>query len=146
MVAMQDGRTLNRFTVVGIKIAIWSGLECNIAIICACVPALRRLVNNALPSSSHSPVVSSSKLSKITSKSGGSSHNFSRFGSKAPSENDEVDIENHAIMVNEIFEMDTVMTGREDRSEEHLVTNPLAGYHAKGHPADEASAITRIAR
>ena len=46
-------------------------------------------------------------------------------------------------MVNETFEMNTVMADRDDRSEEHLVTNPLAGYHAKGRPSEEAIRIMR---
>lgn len=36
-------------TVKGVEIAIWSDLECNISIICACVPSLNPLLSFAFP-------------------------------------------------------------------------------------------------
>lgn len=53
----------------GVDIAIWSGLECNIAIMCACVPALKPLFSRAFPS-----FIASLRASSTHPASGGYAH------------------------------------------------------------------------
>ncbi|KAJ3526341.1 hypothetical protein NM208_g11236 [Fusarium decemcellulare] len=115
----------------GIDIAIWSGLECNIAIICACVPALKPLSSRAFPG-----LVSSLHSSKTHPTGGrythGSSHTYDNITHSTRShERNNIDMNKQGIQVEQSFEMKHTMGSDDNDSEKNLVIGGPARYHSK---------------
>ncbi|QPC62904.1 hypothetical protein HYE67_005135 [Fusarium culmorum] len=113
----------------GVDIAIWSGLECNIAIMCACVPSLKPLFSRTFPS--FLPSLQSSKSqSSGNPHSPGSLHIYDNNPENSlksqPSHG--IDLE---ITVQQSFEMRTTTAADDDTSEKNLVTVNTAQYHTK---------------
>ncbi|KAH7110956.1 hypothetical protein EDB81DRAFT_671724 [Dactylonectria macrodidyma] len=106
----------------GVDIALWSGLEINIAIVCASVPALKPLFVRAFPRLISSFTDSSKRSRRPT-------HNQSTHGILPL---DSVDRrhpgaihseDNMAIQVRQSFEMKAI-SGRDDSSDKNLVQGP----------------------
>ncbi|WZH46803.1 uncharacterized protein QYS62_007911 [Fusarium acuminatum] len=117
-------------TVKGIDIAIWSGLECNIAIICACVPSLKPLFSRVFPSFIAS--LHSSKTHPTDNQyAHGSSHTYNNISSYPHDRSRThrgVDTE---ITVQQSFEMRATITSDDNLSEKNLVTVNTAQYRTK---------------
>lgn len=113
----------------GIHIAIWSSLECNIAIICACVPALKGLASLIFPG-----LMGAKTQSSSLPGSGGSGTNSSRhgWGSRNDRGHNGANFgpEGKVIKMERSFEMRTVAVGDDNDSEKNLVTGPTATYHS----------------
>lgn len=104
-------------SVKGVDIAIWSGLEINVAIICASVPALKPLFVKFFPQ-----MISSLGDSAKRSRTGRSAHG------SAPRRDQSGDHDFKAspleIQVQQSFEMRAVANDADDDSERNLVTTP----------------------
>ncbi|CAF3511597.1 unnamed protein product [Fusarium graminearum] len=113
----------------GVDIAIWSGLECNIAIMCACVPSLKPLFSRTFPSFFASPQSSKSQSSG-NPNSPGSLHiyNNNPENSLKSEPSHGIDLE---ITVQQSFEMRTTTAADDDTSEKNLVTVNTAQYRTK---------------
>lgn len=117
---------LTSFTARGVQIAIWSGLECNIAIICACIPALRPLLGRLMPGLINSTGTRSGQRSH--GQSGiAASRNRERIPEVATNPNDSRDDDssedlrsNKGITVQQSFELNTMVVNDDD-SERNLV-------------------------
>ncbi|KAF7557723.1 hypothetical protein G7Z17_g413 [Cylindrodendrum hubeiense] len=123
----------------GVDIAIWSGLECNIAIICACIPSLKPLSSRAFPG-----LVGSTAPSEPYPSGGryahGSAHNYDNITHNTRDRNGSAhDTDNRGIKVEQSFEMRTT-AGSDNDSEKNLVTGTTAKYH----PQIYASANARL--
>ncbi|KAH7121980.1 hypothetical protein B0J13DRAFT_680159 [Dactylonectria estremocensis] len=114
----------------GVDIAIWSGLECNIAIICACIPSLKPLSSRAFPG-----LVGSTAPSATHPSGGryahGSLHNYDNITHNTRNHNGSVpDTDSRGIKVQQSFEMKTT-AGSDNDSEKNLVTGMTARYHSE---------------
>lgn len=111
----------NNLLVKGVDIALWSGLEINVAIICASVPALKPLFVKTFP---HliSSFADSSKRSKPSRSTHGTLplHSFDRRHHEAIDSEDK----NLGIQVRQSFEMKAVAADRDDSSDKNLVAGP----------------------
>ncbi|KPM36033.1 hypothetical protein AK830_g10531 [Neonectria ditissima] len=121
----------------GIDIAIWSGLECNIAIICACIPSLKPLSSRTFPGL----VGSFAKASTAPSHgryAHGNSHNYDNITHNTNSHNHSIaETDHRGIKMQQSFEMRTT-TGSEDTdSEKNLVTGSAAAYHSQIYTSTE---------
>ncbi|KAG5659833.1 hypothetical protein KAF25_002392 [Fusarium avenaceum] len=114
----------------GIDIAIWSGLECNIAIICACVPSLKPLFSRVFPSFIAS--LHSSKTHPTNNQyANGGSHtynNISNYPHDRSRSHRGVDTK---ITVQQSFEMRATITSDDTTSEKNLVTVNTSQYRTK---------------
>ncbi|KAH6975105.1 hypothetical protein BKA56DRAFT_553579 [Ilyonectria sp. MPI-CAGE-AT-0026] len=113
----------------GIDIAIWSGLECNIAIICACVPSLKPLSSRTFPGLVGS-LNHSSKQPSGGRYTHGSSHNYDNITHNTRNNGSVVDTDSRRINVEQSFEMKTT-TGSDNDSEKNLVNGTAAAYHSQ---------------
>lgn len=104
-------------------IALWSGLEINIAIICASVPALKPLFVKAFPK-----FISSLADSSKRSKPGRSTHGTLPLHSFDRRNREAIDSDDKAvgIQVSQTFEMKAVTADRDDGSDKSLVTGPTS--------------------
>ncbi|XEV07324.1 hypothetical protein FSHL1_012611 [Fusarium sambucinum] len=110
----------------GVDIAIWSGLECNIAIMCACVPSLKPLFSRTFPTFLAS--LQSSKSPSSDNPHSPDSLNIYDNTPKPQHSHQGTDLE---ITVQQSFEMRTTMAVDDTTSEENLVTVNTAQYHTK---------------
>lgn len=115
---------LTAFTVRGVQIAIWSGLECNIAIICACIPALRPLLTRLMPglinsSGTRSGQVSHGHSAIAASRNRDRHHEIITDPSHRDDDSSE-DLRSKGITVQQSFELNTMMANDDD-SERNLV-------------------------
>ena len=113
------------FTVRGVQIAIWSGLECNIAIICACIPALRPMLHRFMPGLINSSAARSGQISHGQSAAVASRNRDRNQGAHADQnhshdDDSSVDVQNKGITVQQSFELNTIMANDDD-SERNLV-------------------------
>ncbi|KAM5349038.1 hypothetical protein ACJ41O_008861 [Fusarium nematophilum] len=104
----------------GVQIAIWSGLEINISIICACVPALKPLFIRAFPRFLSS--LGHSKRSNPHS----STHGNLPLDSIGHQDPQPTDIEDNGIVirVHQSFQMQALPIDRDDASDKNLVPDP----------------------
>ncbi|KAF7561125.1 hypothetical protein G7046_g3005 [Stylonectria norvegica] len=118
----------------GVDIAVWSGLEINVAIVCASVPALKPLFVKAFPR-----LISSFTDSSKRSRPGRSTHGTLPLGSvdhRAMSRMNGEE-ENSGIQIHQTFEMKAVTASthasveRDDSSEKNLVTGPGSTWTAE---------------
>ncbi|KAI5460227.1 hypothetical protein BGZ63DRAFT_359196 [Mariannaea sp. PMI_226] len=127
----------------GIDIAIWSGLECNIAIICACIPSLKPLSSRAFPGLVGS-FANSSKHPSNGRYPHDSGHNYDNITHNSHGHNDSThDTGKRGINVQQSFEMKTTTGSEDNDSEKNLVTGHTAAYQSQiyssthvGSPAD----------
>ncbi|OBS22986.1 hypothetical protein FPOA_09305 [Fusarium poae] len=110
----------------GVDIAMWSGLECNIAIMCACVPSLKPLFSRTFPNFPLS-LPSSKSQSSGSLHSPGSLHIYDNAPKPQPSPQG-TDLE---ITVQQSFEMRTTIAADNSTSEKNLVTVNMAQYYMK---------------
>ncbi|KAF4998623.1 hypothetical protein FGRMN_2949 [Fusarium graminum] len=111
----------------GTDIAMWSSLECNIAIICACVPSLKPLFSRVFPSF----VVSPQKVK--TNPTGdhyarGSLHVYNNIPNYPYGRLRSVQCMNRRFSAQQSFEMNTATTSNNNNSEKYLVTGAMARY------------------
>ncbi|KAH7119235.1 hypothetical protein EDB81DRAFT_952604 [Dactylonectria macrodidyma] len=112
---------LDQQPIKGIDIAIWSGLEINVAIICACIPALKPLFVRAFPR-----LISSFANSSKRSKHHLSTHGILPLDSvdrRNPAVTDS-EANDTAIQVHQSFEMKVISASRDDGSDKNLVPGP----------------------
>ena len=122
----------NRHTVKGIDIALWSSLECNIAIMCACVPALKPLFVKAFPGFVSS-FTQSSKNRTAGRYAHGSLHDYDNITHTAgvrSGTRSHLDADDRGIKVQQSFEMRTTAVSDDNVSEKNLVTSNTAIYAA----------------
>ncbi|KJZ75160.1 hypothetical protein HIM_05354 [Hirsutella minnesotensis 3608] len=104
----------------GVDIAIWSGLEINVAIICASVPALKPLFVKFFPQ-----MISSLGDSAKRSRTGRSAQNSANQRSENNQTTHSGDLDGKPcpieIQVQQSFEMRAVATERDDDSQKNLV-------------------------
>ncbi|RGP62569.1 integral membrane protein [Fusarium sporotrichioides] len=110
----------------GVDIAIWSGLECNIAIMCACAPSLKPLFTRTFPNFLASLQSSKAHFSG-NPHSPGSLHIYDNSPKSQPLTHG-TDL---GITVQQSFEMRTTTAASDDTSEKNLVTVNTAQYHTK---------------
>ncbi|CAM1506170.1 Fc.00g058110.m01.CDS01 [Cosmosporella sp. VM-42] len=115
----------------GIDIALWSSLECNIAIMCACVPALKPMFVKAFPGFVSSFTHSSSKNRTGGRYAHGSLHDYDNISHPARSGNhSHLGVDERGIKVQQSFEMRTTAVSDDNDSEKNLVTSNTAIYAA----------------
>ncbi|CAG7557531.1 unnamed protein product [Fusarium equiseti] len=105
----------------GVDIAIWSGLECNIAIMCACVPSLKPLFSRAFPS-----FLASLQSSKSDRTNSVQPPDCSPLQPQHPLQG--VD---QGITVEQSFEMRTTAASDDNTSEKNLVTVNTSQFRTK---------------
>ncbi|PHH91908.1 hypothetical protein CDD83_9775 [Cordyceps sp. RAO-2017] len=114
----------------GVDIAIWSGLEINIAIICASVPALKPLFVKFFPQ-----LISSLGDSAKRSRSGRSAHGSMPHRGSENRTQQSGDHDSKTcpleIQVQQSFEMKAVAPERDDDSEKNLVPRNAATWTAE---------------
>jgi hypothetical protein len=113
--------TTNALQAKGVDIAIWSGLECNIAIMCACVPSLKPLFSRAFPSFLAS--LQSSKSDRINS--------VQPPDCSPPQPQHPLQGVDQGITVEQSFEMRTTAASDDNMSEKNLVTVNTSQYRTK---------------
>ncbi|KAJ4190648.1 hypothetical protein NW759_016713 [Fusarium solani] len=118
---VNNSAPLEQQPIKGVDIALWSGLEINVAIICACVPALKPLFVRAFPR-----LISSFISSTKTSKPNLSTHGILPLGRVDGRNTGAIDKEDNdmAIQVRQSFEMKAVSADRDDGSDKNLVPGP----------------------
>ncbi|KAF7562357.1 hypothetical protein G7046_g1765 [Stylonectria norvegica] len=107
----------------GIDIALWSSLECNIAIMCACVPAIKPMFSKAFPGLVTS--LTSSKGRTAGRYAHGTAHtydNISRSVGVRSGTRSHLDVEDRGIKIEQEFEMRTTAVSDDNDSEKDLVT------------------------
>jgi hypothetical protein len=83
----------------GVNAAIWSGIEINVAIACASLPALKPLISKVLPrllSTTDSKNLSGNKLGSRQTNT------FHEVGSKKGNKNAEITVEQHIFQQREV--------------------------------------------
>ncbi|KAL4728016.1 hypothetical protein ACLX1H_004723 [Fusarium chlamydosporum] len=118
----------------GVDIAIWSGLECNIAIMCACVPSLKPLFSGVFPTFLTS--LQSSKSNRSNSPYPPYSEHTYSNATHSPRSQHPLEGTDTGITVQQSFEMRTTTVGDDDTSEKNLVTVNTAQYRTKGRALD----------
>ncbi|RBR07522.1 uncharacterized protein FIESC28_10603 [Fusarium coffeatum] len=104
----------------GVDIAIWSGLECNIAIMCACVPSLKPLFSRAFPS-----------LLALQSSKSDRSNSLQPPDYSPPRPRHPLQGIDQGITVEQSFEMRTTTASDDNTSEKNLVTVNTSQYRTK---------------
>jgi hypothetical protein len=130
----------------GVDIALWSGLEINVAIVCASVPALKPLFVKFFPRffSSISSFTDSNKPSRYGDRYGRSTHrsiplhSFSRkeptstvVTTTLPADRDDSSTSDGGIKVQQSFEMKAVSANGDNDSEINLVTTSGRAGHSR---------------
>ncbi|KAH9231968.1 hypothetical protein K456DRAFT_1870072 [Colletotrichum gloeosporioides 23] len=129
--------SIDQQPLVGVDIAVWSGLEINIAIICASVPALKALFIKIIPKLGTYKKYSKNPYGRSTTGNLPLRSFDKRTGNFSQSGKDSSKME---IQVHRSIEMN-VMPIEDDDSQKDLVTNGwAAGCYAHGQQADGAEA------
>ncbi|OAQ57581.1 hypothetical protein VFPPC_12202 [Pochonia chlamydosporia 170] len=103
----------------GIEIAIWSGLECNIAIICACVPSLNPLLSRTFLGSGSSWSGTPRQIS-CGNSAHSSPHNWTDISHRCPGH------ESKGIKAQPSFELGAISVCDDNDSAKNLVTSSVA--------------------